>query len=773
MRGVKAFLCCCVILIARTGSISAISVSEDDLVDSNVSWTPCLYNENMDVAWGSKARAFASQKRPIVVEVGDWESSRLTTSVVVLMLSEVMGYRVMVRMYTGGLPSGPRLSTSLIDLNLELWPSDSPWFALLYEVSAYELNRYSSLVRQNRTIIDQGSLGYTGRVGLYAPSYVLTRYPNLNFDFWRFFQNPEAIRVLPRPGTAPHIVDPSGGLVCDDDVYSCVNNTYTPSWYRPEDDDNFAEMWVFSPQFATNVYPRLIDGLRLNATIKYWGDGPELEAAIEEYYEKEIPILFFYWKPTPFAASILFPDDSNGQFSKFLADRKSPLKVDVPNEILYKVSSANFTKEFQELESLIQKLVITEEDMDDMLRYLVSKNASVDEIDLAFSNVRTRMLVVQPAIAQLEMSVRAILKVADLIFSQNVEEFLESESISSFLAVASLNVDGLVTDCPAPISGVDKLMFRYLFPSLLLLFLSILYGICALLPSRDLATRLAKFLPSYMMNRPVSIVFFNAFYTVATLVHMPLVEASLELLDCRTVLGKYVLREAPGTVCFSQQHLTGLVVSVIVLTLLLIVLPMTLLGVVIDAKRRGVLGVESERFRFKVLRVFIEPYASRFYFFEPIQFVEKAVIVVLFKFSNDGAPSSLIGYIILLSSLSLIRVYIQPYESKIEGYLVREIYLCWMILLAFRLVTPFIESKTLIPYVIIVLILPAFLHIARRIIQEAYSTRVMKHMMGLEAVPTGLGKEKMSRRSAKSIAAVRAGEEEGPCDAALLQAGSE
>ncbi|KAJ3099673.1 hypothetical protein HDU97_002887 [Phlyctochytrium planicorne] len=852
-----------VLAITVVGWQAAADGLEDDLVDSQVKTSSCFAQVNRTLfGWKDDVKAFIAKKRTIVIEQNAWDSSRIAVATLYPILTELLGYRVLIKEYFGGKTSGPRLDSGLIDIAVELWPSDSSW--------------YNDMVRTRRTVLDSGSLGYTGRVGLYVPTYMFDLVPNVDFDFWKFFKNPKALAAFPRPGTAPHVLTSDGLPLCTADELSCINNTYVPARYRPELAQYFVEIVHVTPDYSYAVYPRLIDGLGLNATIKYIGDS--FEPYIKDLIQSKSPFIAYYWKPTALISAnnltrITFPDDSYGLFSKFLNDRSTPIKFDIPSDAVFKALSPSFSDDFPELVGLMQKFQLGESDMDILLRNLATSSLNSSEVACNWLNEDSELwskwippppkLYVTCEIGQGKYEVNGLAlcltcpagtfnwvnntadpcqpcpdhaicpggdrvnvasgywltektadpkpsiykcpnfhaccpdgnctaseqcsdgfsgilcstcekegyalwhdkcmecstpksslyiilffpilvcimvlfippgeiptleflfffyQVTDLIFNHNVEQLLGSTGIKTFLAVLSLDIDGMVLNCPAKLFGVPKLLFRFLFPCLLLIYLAALYGIATVFCKKVTSTDWKRFLPSYMREVPMHIVFFHGFETIFTLTNMPLVEAALELLDCRVILDQSLLYTAPQTKCFSRDHTAGLIVGIATLVLLLLVLPGALFILLLNAQRKGILLAEGNKekanFGLQILDTMADAYQSQFFYFEAVQIVEKGLIVVFFKFFTGSDSKSIIAYILLFMILSLIRIYVQPYSSRMKGFLMREIYLLWFALLGFRLAISFVDKEAIVPYIVFILIIPATFHVIRRVFEE-------------------------------------------------------
>ncbi|KAI8848169.1 hypothetical protein BC829DRAFT_225034 [Chytridium lagenaria] len=221
-----------IVAVMILGVVASTTVDRTVLLQDlvgNVTLERCEFLQNLSVGW-EDVKNFTGSKRTILIEQNSWDSSRLSSHVFQILLTDVMGYNVEVKEFGGGVTTGRRLAnTGIVDMAVELWPSDATEW-------------YTMLVRSNRTVVDHGNIGYTGRVGLYIPAYLVDRYPDLYLDFWRFLRNPRATSIFPRSGTAPFAKDSTGSAVCDGVEAGCMNNTYAPSWYTPSSRSSFIEM---------------------------------------------------------------------------------------------------------------------------------------------------------------------------------------------------------------------------------------------------------------------------------------------------------------------------------------------------------------------------------------------------------------------------------------------------------------------------------------------------------------------------------------------------
>ncbi|ORY32389.1 hypothetical protein BCR33DRAFT_744059 [Rhizoclosmatium globosum] len=245
---------------------------------------------------------FTTSKRPIVIVIDSWKSSKVNAYIAQYLL-ELMGYRTQVVSRFQYI-FGPELYSNVVDLEMEIWTGD--------------FTNYAKITQYDRVGVDLGATGYNGVAGMMFPSYLLDQYPEYSLEFWKFLLNPKFRSIFPPSGSGPYVtVD--GAPICDNTPGTCVNNTYIPSHCRSKD-ANCIEMLYWDPGYSNNVYQRLIDGLKLPITINFVGDAAK--DIVNEALKQKKPILFYGWTPTVFLATnnftrILFPSTNATEYVNF------------------------------------------------------------------------------------------------------------------------------------------------------------------------------------------------------------------------------------------------------------------------------------------------------------------------------------------------------------------------------------------------------------------------------------------------------------------------
>ncbi|KAI9350706.1 hypothetical protein BDR26DRAFT_851369 [Obelidium mucronatum] len=310
-------------------------------------------------------------------------------------------------------------------------------------------------------------------------------------------------------------------------------------------------------------------------------------------------------------------------------------------------------------------------------------------------------------------------QVARYIFETQVNGILSVPGISTFLSIAALNVDGFVTDCPLPVTGVNKLLFRFFLPLLMLFYIVSLYYFLRILQARfsSVGQAIVRWTPYWLKGDSVSLICFRAVIITMTFIIMPLVDSSLLLLQCQTIEGKNVLTQAPQIECFSAQHVGAAAFAIIIISIMMVGLPLGLAyllyrlwkGDMIKFEHSGLSPLQK---LFQCLYIIFKP---ELFFMMPVTILEKGLVSVLFTLmSRYTGRVQMNVYVMVLSLLCATRIYIQPFSNHLEAYLNREIALGILAMIGLRQYTDQYGVSTLTLLEIgLVIFLPPFLHIIR------------------------------------------------------------
>ncbi|KAJ3095356.1 hypothetical protein HDU97_007015 [Phlyctochytrium planicorne] len=803
MTNSKVMMAFATIAIALAIVPSADAGLQDDLTDPDIKYTPCFTNPDQ-FGWDTM-RNFTQSKRTITLEQAGWDSARLATRLLQIILTEIMGFKVLYQEYQAGysVTSARLRAGNITDIAMEVWYS-------------------------------HGSIGYQGRSGMYLPSRFVSTFPEFGYDFWRFFQNPKARANFITHGKGPKIRNKDGSYICDNAPGYCVKGRYVPDWFTEAEADNFVEMWLPYPGWSQYRYQRMIDGLKLNATLNWLGEG--FDDIVTSYLANTTGpgILFYNWVPTMFIAATTnkfvneFPD-----VSKLLAnyivrdDAINAMLKDMSANVTYMDSACKWMKNnptlwtnwippppksyekcpygtgrflsdgigicltcpsdsyswkentteachacphegicpgggtvnvkkgyflapptssksitpdfyhcpYREACCPSGNCTMTSSCADGFTGLLCTECSDPNQalwrgkcIDCEKAGSSLYLLIFMSFFATFallfvprhELPTVELLffffQVINLIFGASLGELLGFGELKTFLALASLDMDGMAVDCPAKLTGVSKLMFRFLLPSMFFVHLGLLYGIFSTL--KKFKVPVEKIFPYYLKDQSMDAIFFKGLLTIITFVMMPLLEASVSLLECRTIVDKVVLHKAPTVECFKGSHVGPVTIAIIILVIILGALPLTIFVVLNNLKRANQITYDKHgnisHYEQMLQNLYLQ-YKPEFLFVEAYFILERGAIVIFFTVFSEDNKWSAFGYILLIGAIMLVRVYVQPFQSQLEAYLSREVCQCWLILLAFKYTAYQPDALGIAPYVIAIMFLPPTLHIVRLI----------------------------------------------------------
>jgi glycine betaine/proline transport system substrate-binding protein len=175
----------------------------------------------------------------------DWLAANLNDEVAKIILEEKMGYKVEFETISTS-KQWAKLATGELHVSLELWP-------------AGHRDNIAKYIDTERTVENAGELGPIARKGLFVPEYVLTAHPE--FRTYKGFQDPVAVKLFQTSDSGD-----KGRLLSGD-----------PTWSK--------------------YYDKLIGGLGLQLVTTYAGDEALELAELQRAYERNQPILIYFWLP--------------------------------------------------------------------------------------------------------------------------------------------------------------------------------------------------------------------------------------------------------------------------------------------------------------------------------------------------------------------------------------------------------------------------------------------------------------------------------------------
>ena len=197
-------------------------------------------------AESSAAAIQRGSQTTITMAVNPWNGSAVNVAVAAQLLESEFGYTV----ETVDIDENAQwaaINTGEIDASLEVWPS------------GHAGNRADFIDSADGNVNDAGLLGPVGKIGWFMPTYMVDQYPAL--ATWEGLADPELAAMFATAETGD-----KGQYLGGD-----------PSW--------------------TIYDPQIIENLGLNFEIVYVGSETGILAALDAAYNREDPILFYFWTP--------------------------------------------------------------------------------------------------------------------------------------------------------------------------------------------------------------------------------------------------------------------------------------------------------------------------------------------------------------------------------------------------------------------------------------------------------------------------------------------
>jgi len=270
-----------------------------------------------------------ASKPTIKLAENSWLNPQLNAAVAKILLEEEMGYPVEVTLYD---PADvfPALESGDLHATLEVWPSSR----------FKEIREYT----EKGTVELGGELGVVGIQGWFVPAYILDEHPEL--AIWEGLKDPEIAALFSTPETGD-----KGQLLLGD------------------------------PEWAVHG-SELIKGLELPFQVVYTGSEEGLLAAIDEAYNKQEPLLLYFWTPHTAFAQYELVEVALPEYSEGCADGETETGTrdcGYQPDVLLKLLSANLSDYAPEAHRFLKNFKYTNEDQIMMLGLVEAQGKTVEE----------------------------------------------------------------------------------------------------------------------------------------------------------------------------------------------------------------------------------------------------------------------------------------------------------------------------------------------------------------------------------------------------------
>lgn len=179
----------------------------------------------------------------IKLAISPWTGSDANVALAQVLLQDKLGYTVTTKKIDE-YAQFPALANGQLDATLEVWPSG-------------HAKDYKKYIQGNAGVVDGGKLGVIGQIGWWIPTYMLDQYPEL--ASWEGLKQDADLFKTAESGSAGQILDGDPSYV------------------------------TFDQSIA--------DNLGLNLKVVYAGSEAAELAALDAAYQKQGPILMYFWTP--------------------------------------------------------------------------------------------------------------------------------------------------------------------------------------------------------------------------------------------------------------------------------------------------------------------------------------------------------------------------------------------------------------------------------------------------------------------------------------------
>jgi glycine betaine/proline transport system substrate-binding protein len=249
----------------------------------------------------------------INLSVSPWTGSAVNAAIAQVILEDELGYDVeLVEIDENAQWAG--LSAGDLDASLEVWTSG-------------HADNIATYVEDTGEVVDMGPLGVVGIIGWYIPTYLLDEHPEL--ESWE-------------------------GLEGNADIFATAET------------GDQGQFLAGDPSFVS-WDEHIIDNLGLDFTVVQSGSEAALLSALEAAYEREDPLLFYFWEPHAAHAQFdltqveLPPHDDECE-----AQAEEERACGYPEEELIKFFHAGLEDKAPDVWAFLDDLALTNEDQNEV-----------------------------------------------------------------------------------------------------------------------------------------------------------------------------------------------------------------------------------------------------------------------------------------------------------------------------------------------------------------------------------------------------------------------
>ncbi len=283
---------------------------------------------------GGESAAAPATKITIKLAENPWTGSQVNVAVAKQLLEEQLGYTVEIVTIDEN-AQWPALANGDISASLEVWPSG-------------HAENVAQYIDDQKVVENAGALGVVGRIGWYAPSYVVAAHPEL--ANWEGFTKPELAGLFSTAETGD-----KGQFLSGD-----------PSWVQYDES--------------------IVDNLGLELQVTYAGSEEAILASLDSAYSREEPVLFYFWTPHSIFAKydltrVSLPEYSDECYAKAAS---GGVDCDYPADTLFKIVWAGLKEAAPDAYNLLTNLSYSTDDQIAMIAAVEVDGKTITEAAAAW-----------------------------------------------------------------------------------------------------------------------------------------------------------------------------------------------------------------------------------------------------------------------------------------------------------------------------------------------------------------------------------------------------
>lgn len=266
---------------------------------------------------GCGQSAAPQAKIPLKLAENPWTGSSINVNVAKILLEEKLGYTVEIVTIDEN-AQWAALGSGDLSASLEVWPSGH----------AENVKQY---IDDKKVVENLGSLGVVGKISWYVPTYVVKEHPEL--ANWEGLKQADDVALFKTAETGD-----KGQFLAGD-----------PSWVQYDED--------------------IIKNLGLDFQVVRAGSEQAVLAALDAAYNRQQPLLFYFWTPHSIHAKydltpVKLPEYSEACYAK---STEGGVACDYPQDVLFKIAWSGLKEKAPDAYQFLQNMTYTNDDQIKMI----------------------------------------------------------------------------------------------------------------------------------------------------------------------------------------------------------------------------------------------------------------------------------------------------------------------------------------------------------------------------------------------------------------------